>query len=128
MPAPTVSDFRSTFPEFADDLYSDDQVTTWLTFAQSMVNECRWGSLYGLGVSLVAAHNLYLGAKNQDAALGGGTPGEVTGSVASKSIDKVSVGYADNATFEGAGDWNLSTYGVRYLRTARQMGAGGLQL
>jgi hypothetical protein len=53
----------------------------------------------------------------------------MTGPVASKSIDKVSVSYdTAAAAMKDAGDFNLTTYGVRYLRIAKMMGAGGLQL
>jgi hypothetical protein len=130
MAAPSLTEFRSTFPEFApDDLYSDGQVNLWLTFALQMANEQRWGTLYSLGVYLVTAHNLYLSARDQATAEAGGVPGEVTGSVSSKAVDKVSVSYDTGAVaMEKAGDWALSTYGIRYLRMARLMGAGGLQL
>jgi hypothetical protein len=127
MSAPSVTEFRVTFPEFTSDLYQDAQVTMWLGFAQSMVNECRWGSLYNLGCYLVTAHNLVLSARDQAAVDAGGVAGEMTGPVASKSVDKVAVSYStgDAAIKDGAA-WNLSTYGVRYKTMARIFSTGGL--
>jgi hypothetical protein len=130
MSAPSLSDFRQTFPEFGDlTIYPDASVTLWLGFATQMVNETRWGSLYNLGVYLVIAHNLILAARDQASADAGGIAGEMTGPVSSKGVDKVSVSYdTGSATMQGAGAWNLSTYGVRYLQLSRMFGAGGMQL
>jgi hypothetical protein len=130
MPAPSLSDFRVTLSEFADTTaHPDASITIWLTLAVNMVNECRWGALYNLGVYLVTAHNLVLGARDQATIPAGGIPGEMTGAIASKSVDKVSVSYDTNAaTLANAGEWALTSYGTRFLRLSRQMGAGVIQL
>jgi hypothetical protein len=130
MPALSNDQFRQDMPEFADtSLYPEDSLTLWMTVAKNMVNECRWGTLANTGIELLTAHYLVLAARDQDSAASGGAPGEMNGAVSSKSIDKVSVSYdTASAAMENAGDLNLTTYGVRYLRIARMMGAGGLQL
>lgn len=122
--------FRTDFPEFSDTaVYSDAQVEFWLNVAVSLVNPCVWGELTNQGQELVAAHHLVLGARDQKAASVGGIPGLVNGPQSSKSVDKVSAGYDTGAvTIDGAGFWNMTTYGIRYITLARLFGAGGIQL
>lgn len=128
MPLPAADDFRTLLPEFSDAAsYTDDQISTWISIAANFVSETRWGSVYNLGISLVAAHNLVLSKRELDAAALGGTPGEVTGPVVSQAVDKVSVSYStSDAVNKDAGSWNLTTYGVRYRSLCRVFGAGGL--
>ena len=129
--AVTVASFRFTFPEFSDaSLYPDDSITFWQSVATQMVNANRWGSLTDVGVSLLTAHYIVFAAKDQMAAEAGGIPGEATGNVSGKSVDKVSVSYDSSAiAASGAsGDLVLSSYGIRFARLAKMFGAGGLQI
>ncbi|VXB24819.1 putative bacteriophage protein [Burkholderia sp. 8Y] len=125
-----AAQFRSDFPEFADTTrYPDSLVTLWLTVAASLVNADRWGELTNIGLELVTAHHLVLAARDQQAADGGGLPGQSSGPQSSKSIDKVSVSYDTGATtVADAGFWNMTSYGVRFMGLTRLMGAGGMQL
>ncbi|MBN9359824.1 DUF4054 domain-containing protein [Herbaspirillum huttiense] len=122
--------FRQHFPEFEDaGIYPDAQVTFWLTVAENLVNRVRWGGLADQGVELVTAHHLVLARRDELATSVGGVPGLMTGPQSSKSVDKVSASYDTNAaTVDGAGFWNLTTYGVRYASLAKLFGAGGLQV
>jgi len=124
----TPAQFRSDFPEFASTVtYPDALINTWLTVAASLVNPSRWAELTNLGMELVTAHHLVMSQRDQAAAAVGGTPGELKGPTASKSVDKVSVSYnAGAAILTDAGFWALSSYGIRFLTLARAMGAGGL--
>ncbi|MCX5495375.1 DUF4054 domain-containing protein [Kaistia dalseonensis] len=126
----TVSSFRADFPEFASIVtYPDAMVAFWLTTAAKLLSIDRWAELLDLGTELFIAHNLALGARDQKAAVAGGIGGSSAGLVASKAVDKVSVSYDTGAAaIEGAGAWNLTTYGTRYIQLARMIGAGGLQL
>lgn len=126
----TTAQFRQDFPEFADaSIYTDSQVMLWLGVSLLLVNECRWGDLYNLGIELVTAHHLAIAMRDQTAAAVGGVPGTMTGPLASKSVDKVSASYDTSAaTLDNAGFWALTSYGMRFLTLARMMGAGGLQL
>lgn len=126
----TSAIFRTTLPEFANPVeFPDAQITSWIGIISNMINVSRWASLANLGASLLVAHNLTLGARDQAAALAGGAPGELTGAVSAKGIDKVSVSYdTAAAAMPDAGDLALTSYGIRYLRLARQVGAGGTQL
>lgn len=126
----TADQFREDFPEFADKAkYPDPTVEFWLTVSASLVNPCRWGVLTDQGIELCTAHHLVLGARDEQAASVGGIPGQMTGPLSSKAVDKVSASYDTGAaTIDDGGFWNLTTYGVRYLTLARMMGAGGIQL
>jgi len=126
----TPEQFRSDFPEFDDDTkYSDASIAFQLTIATSLVNPCRWGVLTDQGIELCAAHFLVLARRDEATAEVGGIPGQVTGPLSSKAVDKVSASYDTGAaTIDDAGMWNLTTYGVRFLTLARMMGAGGMQL
>lgn len=125
----TPNDFRTNFPEFADTArYPDASVSFWLTVAVQLVNAERWGPLTDLGRALVTAHHLVLGARDQQASAIGGVPGQMSGPLSSKTVDKVSGSYDTGATtLDNGGIWNLTSYGVRYLTLARSMGAGPMQ-
>lgn len=130
-PSPITADqFRLDFHEFSSSVtYPDTMIDFWLTVAANFVRQCVWGNQYGLGCELYAAHNLVLEAQAQRASQTGGIPGVATGPINSKSVDKVSVGYDTGvASEEGAGNWNLTTYGLRFKRLADLFGMGGIQL
>ena len=122
--------FRQHFPEFEDaGIYPDAQVTFWLTVAENLVNRVRWGGLADQGVELVTAHHMVLARRDELATSVGSVPGLMTGPQSRKSVDKVSASYdTGSATVDGAGFWNLTTYGVRYVSLARLFGAGGMQV
>jgi hypothetical protein len=124
-----AAQFRTDFPEFADtSKYADAQVDMWLTVAGLSLPTDRWGALLDLGTELFIAHHLVIGARDAKAS-SNGIPGQTGGAMASKSVDKVSISYDTTAsTIEGGDFWNSSTYGIRFLRLARMMGAGGVQL
>ena len=122
--------FRQHFPEFADAArYPDAQVQFWAGIGERMLNADRWAELLDHGLELFTAHHLVLAQQNQQAAATGAAPGASTGAIAGKTIDKVGVTYdTASAALEGAGHWNLTTYGTQYLQLSQMMGAGGLQL
>ena len=124
--------FREIFPEFSDtEQFSDPTVTYWLNLAEKMLPENRWGDMYQHGIGLYAAHFMVLGKKNEQSAQTTGVPtGMATGMMASKSVDKVSVSYAQPTfTMDNAGHWNVTIYGIQLLTFARQVaGLGSIQL
>ena len=125
-----IAAFRAALPEFADTaVYPDSLVLIWSNVATSFVNEARWAEVYDTGIYLVTAHHLVLGERDSLTAQVGGTPGQVTGPLSAKAVDKVSASYDTGAAvIDGGGFWNLTTYGIRYLSLARIFGAGGLQI
>ncbi len=126
----TSATFYQAFPEFADvEKYPEATVDMWVAAARSLLSSDRWGDLLDLGTGLFVAHNIALSRLATASAGSGGVPGASTGIMSSKTVDKVSASYdTSSASLEGAGAWNLTTYGVRYRQLAMMIGIGGVQL
>lgn len=126
-----ATDFRTNFPEFASTAqYPDAQVNFYLSLAYlALSNTQAWGMLQDYGVQWFVAHNLVLFAQRARAAsVPGGIPGATQGPLASKAVDKVSIGYDVQAgVLEGGGAWNLTSYGVEFLQLARLVGSSGVR-
>lgn len=123
---PTV--FRLQFPAFANSqIYPDMQVEFYIGIADMMINHGRWGKFAKYGAALIAAH--FLALARQAASNPRGIPGTVVGVLNSGSVDKVSYG-RDIASImeENAGHWGMTTFGLIYLRFARQFGMGPVQV
>lgn len=81
------------------------------------------------GIELFTAHHMAMQMQNNKAAANGTTPGQQTGVVSGKSIDKISVTYDNSATLmENAGFFNLTTYGMQFIYLVRMFGSGGMQV
>lgn len=129
----TPAQFRADFPEFSNTtVWPDSQVLFWLNVASQFVVGARWGSLSGYGIELFAAHNLYLEAQSQQTAAAGGIGGTNKGPVNSEGVGGVTVGYdTATSTVKGTGlneNFNLTTYGTRFLNAANLLGIGPLQV
>ena len=125
-----IATFRQRFPEFSSEInYPDAQIQFWLDYSLVLLPADRWQDQIEYGTGLLTAHHLVIGRKNQLAADAGGVGGGVTGVQTSKSVDKVSASYdAGAVTIEGAGFWNMSSYGIQFYQLAQMIGAGGIQL
>ena len=121
---------RSDFPEFGDTTkYPESLLDTWLNVASNLVNAVKWAELTNLGLELVTAHFTALSVADQVSVASGGIPGVVNGPTASKSVDKVSVTKDVAAVIiEGGGQWNMTSYGIRYLTLVNLLGAGPVQI
>lgn len=126
----TVADFRANFPEFTSSSdFSNATIQFWLDLAYQMLNASRWLNQLDIGAQLFTAHNIALEAKALKESQNGGIPGQNTGPINSKSVDKVSVGYDTGAGIvPDAGHWNLTTYGTRFIWMLRMFGAGPIQV
>ena len=137
----TPASFRLDWVAFSNQaLYPNPVVNFWITVAGFMLRTERWGSgsaaatspvttPYDLATELFVAHNLVLEKQADDAAKRGATPGVSKGPIASMSVGGVSVSYDDAAGLEeGAGHWNLTTYGTRLKRLMDLFGAGPVQV
>jgi len=126
----TPQQLRYDYPEFASTSdYPNSQLEYWISIAYLLLDAARWGKLLDLGAALFVAHNIILEARNQAAAASGGVPGQSTGPVSSKSVDKVSVSYDTGSAIEpNAGHWNLTNYGTRFARLVKMFGAGPVQI
>lgn len=125
-----IETFRADFPEFDDTcLFPNSTVTYYLNLAGLLLNGCRWGNLLDTATELFIAHNLVLEAIAQNTASFGGIPGLQVGALQAKELDKGSVTYDVDASIEpGAGHWNLTTYGGRFIRLVSLVGAGPIQV
>ena len=126
--AVTPAMLREAFPALADvNVYTDPSMNLWIGVATKLVNEDRWGDLTDTGIMLYAAHNIVIDA--MDGRIGVVPGASMQGVVTSKSVGGVSVGIdASSASEADAGNWNLTTYGTRYYRLMRMMGAGPVQV
>lgn len=123
----TVINMRSDFPEFSPT--PEALLEMWLNVAVQQVNTARWGALATLGWELLTAHYTSLALQDQRTNNVGGVPGVVNGPMTAKSVDKVSVSKdTASVTLERGGDLNMTSYGIRFLRIGRTVGAGGIQI
>ena len=125
-PVITIAQFRLDFKAFAnEELFPDDVINFWLTVATQMVDPARWMTFTGLGIELFTAHHVVLDVKNNMDVAVGSLPGLSRGAISGESVGPVSINYdTASTTEEGAGNWNETTYGRRYIHWARQFGAG----
>lgn len=127
----TPTTFRLQFPAFKDTLrYTERQVQFYIDMSAKMLRVERWGSMLKEGQALFVAHFLALDRLAQLSPGGiAGVPGSAVGVLNSGSVDKVSFGKDVQSVMEdGAGHWGMSIYGMQYLRFARMMGAGPVQI
>lgn len=127
----TSAQLRTDFPEFASTtVYPDSMINFWLGVATKLVaNINRWGTLLDFGIELFTAHNLVLQAQGLADVAVDNVPQVATGAISGRTVDKASVTYDTASTIEeDGGHWNLTNYGKQFLRLARMIGSGGLQL
>lgn len=128
---PTVSDFRTLFPQFADETrYPNIRITPRLTLADNLLSENRFGAdIFPYVAGLFVAHYLYLDAQDNRSTAIGGAGGANSGVLTSKSVDKVSMGYDAGMTLNpNAAFWNNSRYGSEFYEYLMLFGAGAVQL
>ena len=130
MSTTTIAQFRGDFPEFGDPTgFPDAQVQMYLNLAETRLDQTRWDALWTYGVELYVAHNLSLSKMRAATAAAGGAPGATTGIVTSRSVGGVSKGVdIGSVTVEGAGTYNLTSYGSEFWQMVLQIGIGGVQL
>lgn len=125
----TPAALRTQFPEITVSRFPDAMVQVWLDVADKLVNGARWGDVADFGRHLFAAHHLVLAYGDQAAAARQKLPGQFSGILTSKSADGISASYdASSVTEENGGHWNLTKYGLQYLRLSRMMGIGPIQV
>lgn len=126
----TAAKFRDMFPELecpAD--YTEPRINIAISIAAKFMNEQRWGTWFEYGLGLLTAHRITLTKKSQVEAEFGLIPGAAEGVLTSKSADKVSLSFDASSTVEeGGGFYNLTRYGQEWLRLAKMVGAGPLQV
>lgn len=122
-----IASFRAAQPAFADSSrFPNAAVQIWLDAATIQLDADVWGGLLDLATSLYVAHNLLVDASGAASAL---SRTASSGPVSGKSVGGASISYDVGATLlEGAGPWNLTTYGTRLLQLARGIGGVGTHI
>lgn len=127
-----IENFREHYVEFAHSMpenFTDEQITFWYQFAVKLLTEERWHDIYNEGLELFVAHNILIEKNQQLAYAAGNFTGTPLGNISSKSVGGVSVSYDLSSFMEDhAGEWNLTTYGRRFIYYARLVGTGGCQV
>lgn len=137
----SVASFRTDVPECADvTQYPNNVITYWLGIAALMLTSPRWGvgslapatpptTLLDFGTEMFVAHNAIIERQAMQTAAAGGTPGQVQGPISSKSVGPAAISYDTGAVIdEGATHWNLTVYGLRFIKLAKQIGMGPIQV
>jgi hypothetical protein len=131
-PNVTPAQFLGDYPEFQDSKkYLPSTILYWLAVATILLNKERFPDpnvLY-LATELLCAHEMVIEAMNRDTAEVDGWPGISKGVVSSESPGAVSINYdTAPALEEGAGNFNLTTYGTRLWKLISNAGAGPIQI
>jgi len=109
----SVADFRTRFPEFADDTtYPDARIQLFLDDAAMCVDEGVYGKFYDTAVCYLAAHMLYLGTLTSS-----GSGGASVGPISTKTAGGVSKTYAINSLDLNDSDsyYSQSQYGLTFM-------------
>lgn len=125
-----VPTFRILRPGLADpERYPNALIQHYLTLGCKQLDQCRWQDLYDEGLCDWTAHYVVIQARNAQAAERGAVSGNAIGRVSQKSVGGVSVNYdLGNVEESDGGHWNTTTYGSAFLRNARMVGSGGVQV
>jgi len=131
-PVVTVAQFREDFPEFANaTTYLPSTLNYWLAVASFLLRPERFvdPNILYLATELFAAHNMVLEAQAQSSAQAGGWPGISKGAISAEGAGDVNLSYDVPDTLEeGAGNYNLTTYGTRFYRLLQLAGMGPIQV
>lgn len=126
----TPASFRQQFPAFRDPgVYEDGPISLYIQVAGNLLDANRWDTLLDYGTMLFVAHHLVLAARDDATVAAGGIGGDVKGILTAKSVDKVAASYdASSVSIEDGDFFNMTRYGIEFLRLAKQFGAGGVQI
>lgn len=127
---PTVQQFRTDYPEFADETrYPDPIIRRALRKADAVLDQDIQGSQFVELAELCAAHYTELGGRTLAVSAAGGVNTAGGGVLTSKSVDKVSASYDVTGIVDpDAGFWNSTGFGREFFWLWSMYGAGGRQL
>ena len=126
--------FRINFPEFADIVrFPDSMLDTYSSVGECLISDKRLGACYTYAIQLFTAHHVALAEQSLASSQGGGTTASIGGdaTVASKSIAGKSISFHNNAALSstaGAGQYNITKYGVQYTDLLKKFGRGAMVL
>jgi hypothetical protein len=141
----SAASFVQSYPEFSNTTtFPVSSINYWIAIAGLMLtNTVRWGlgsatasspptTRLDFATELFVAHNLSLEAQATPSAAAlaaGATPGLTPGILSSKSVGPVSAGYDTSAGINpDDGQWNLTIYGIRFIRLAKASALGPIQV
>lgn len=115
----TILEFKTYFPEF--EVTAEAQINRALDVAIATSSESMLGDKYELALKYLTAHFLVINAKQFSGI------GQNTKSIASKSVDGVSLSYESSNIGNDAlfGMLNSTSYGQMYNRLTSGFGSGG---
>ncbi len=123
----TVTEFRTRFPEFADDMeYPDERIQLFIDDSINIylgAGELRWGGKYNYAQAHLVAHLLTAGELSE-----AGDASVNVGPISSKSAGGVSVtrSVSSNNRSEAEDFYMTTVYGQRFLMIRNQSFAGVL--
>lgn len=126
----TPTTLRAAFPAFSSTtIYPDAAIQFWIDLAVVLLDATRWLTVLDFGIMLFVCHNLVLEATANKEAANGNPPGMAKGMLSGGHVDKVSYTYDTASVADAtAGHWNLTTYGMRYVRLMKMFGASPIQV
>ena len=126
----TPTQFRTNFPAFASSsVYPDDMMSFWLAFAYTFIPATLWGSALDLGAQMFTAHNLILEGLSNAEGANGAPPGMTVGPVVTKTVGDLTIVYDPSSGINPDDtSWNLTNYGSRFIKLAKQFGSIPTQL
>lgn len=133
-PAYTVSDFRTAFPQFTQQIVSDDSVAEYITLCNSIISYEMYGDQWKRCMSLAIAHFVTMDLMTRDASATPTVAGIVSaakgaiGMLTSKSVGDVSASYSTEylSSLTSWGTWNLTIFGQQFAALAKLMGKAGM--
>jgi len=132
-PAFTSADFLALYPQFSGEIIPAAVLDMYLEQGLRCIQQSRWHSMWKSGLSLYIAHHLTMwllgNAPEGSNAKQVATAGLSHGAVASKSVDGVSVSYAQSSAqsdLTGWGSYKGTIFGEQFATMARIVGKGGM--
>lgn len=128
----TVSDFLTYYPQF-EGVVPAPVLQMYVDQAIACIQKSRWHAQWKNGLTLYIAHHCTLwllgnAPAGSDAATVAAA-GMVQGTVSSKSVDGVSISYAQSGAqsdLTGWGSYKETIYGEQFATIARMVGKGGM--
>lgn len=128
----SVSDFLTIYPQFAD-VVPEPVLDMYVEQAVRCIQQRRWHAMWKSGICLYIAHHLTLWLMSNCPSDSDGArvaaAGLVQGTVSSKSVDGVSISYAQSGAqgdLAGWGSYKETIFGEQFATMARMVGKGGM--
>lgn len=108
---------RATMEEFAE--VSDEKVKVFISLAEPLISEKRFGKLYQQALAYLAAHKMKMSGLGET--IGIGSIGDTIG-LSSVSEGETSVSFSNNQTSntETDAEFGLTVYGMQYLQLRKR--------